>query len=93
MSFDFVLHEEQITANSPPDEGPVLTETDMESGPRSRYVVFDVFDLSYSGISVIAVSKMRDRISLIWIVLARLGGLRTETGEEWTLCALSRVSA
>ena len=93
MSFDFVLHEEQITANSPPDEGPVLAKTDMESGPRSRYDVFDVFDLSYGGISVIAVNKMRDSISLIWIVLVRLDGIRRGTGEEWTLCALARGSA
>ena len=81
MGFDFVLHEDQVPANSPP-EWPILAETDMESGLRSRYDVFDVFNLPYSGISVIDVSRMRDGISLIRIVLARLGGLRTDTWEE-----------
>ena len=77
MRFDFVLHEDQVPAHSPP-EWPVLAEADMESGLRSRYDVFDVFNLPYSGISVIDVSRM----SLIRIVLARLGGLRTDTWEE-----------
>ena len=93
MRLDFVFHEEQITAESPPVEWPVLAETNMENGLRSRYGVFDIFKLSYSGVSVIAMSRMRDRISLIWVVLARLGGLRTETWEEWTLCALAMGTA
>ena len=90
MRFNFVLHEEQVTANSPPNEWPVLAKIDTESGLRSRYDVFDVFNRSYSGISVIEVSRTRDRIGLIWIVLARLGGLRTEMWEERPLCALAR---
>ena len=93
MRFDFVFDEEQVTAKSPPVQWLVLAETNMQSGLRSRYDVFDVFNLSYIGISVIDVSRMRDRISLVWVVLARLGGLRTETWEEWTLCAVARGSA
>ena len=81
MRFNFVLHEEQVTANSPPNEWPVLAEIDTESGLRSRYDVFDVFDLSYSGISAIEV-RIMDRISLLLIVLARLRGLRTGMWEE-----------
>ena len=93
MRSDFILHEDQITAKIPPVQWLVLAETNTESGLHSRYDVLDVFNLSYSGISVIGVSRMRDRNGLIWIVLARLGGLRTETWEEWTLCALARGSA
>ena len=92
MRSDFVLHEDQVTTKSPA-QWLVLAETNMESGLRSRYDVFDVLNLSNSGISIINVSRMRDRISLVWIVLARLGGLRTETWEEWTLRALARGSA
>ena len=93
MRSDFILHEDQITAKIPPVQWPVLAETNMKSGLRSRYDVIDVLNPSYSGISVIGVSRMRDRNGLIWIVLARLGGLRTERWEEWTLCALARGSA
>ena len=93
MRFDSILHEEQVTANSLPVQWLVLEEINMESGLRSRYDVFDFFNLSYSGIPVLDVNRMSDRISLIRIVLARLGGLRTETWEECTLCALARGSA
>lgn len=61
MRFNLVLHEKEITAKAAPVEPPILAEAHMESRLRPRYVVFDVLDLSYGGISVIDIRR-RDGI-------------------------------
>ncbi len=57
MRLNLVLHEKEITAKAPPVERPILAETHVESRLCSRYDVYDIFDLSYGGVSVIDIRK------------------------------------
>ena len=89
MHLNLVLHQKQVAANTPSVKRPVFAEAKMESCLRPRYGVFDVFDLSYGGISMI---DLRNRVGINWILkaLACLCGVRRETCEESTLCMSSR---
>ena len=84
MRLHLVVREEEITAKTPPVERPVPAESYMERCLRSRYGVFDVFDIfgfSYGDVSATNIRR-RDRIGLILMVLACLGGLTIEIWEE-----------
>ena len=82
MRLKLVLYKEEKTAQALLFERPVLAESHVESRLRPRYGVFDIFDLSYGGISVIDIRTM-DGINLGGlIVVACFGGLRTETWED-----------
>lgn len=84
MRLNLVVHEEEITAKTPPVERPVPAETHMEGCLCSRYgvrEVFGIFVFSYGDVSATDIRRW-DGIRRILMVLACLGGLRTEILEE-----------
>ena len=84
MRLDLVVHEEEITAKTPPVERPVPAETYMEGCLRSRYgvrEVFEIFVFSYGDVSATDIRRW-DGIRRILMVPACLGGLTIEILEE-----------
>lgn len=92
MRLNILLHEKEKTAKTPLVKRSILAEAHVECRLRPRHDVFDVFNLSYRGVSGIHIRR-RDGSNLSSMVIACLGGLRTETWEEGTPCTPARDSA
>ena len=92
MCLNLVVHPKEISAKTATMERPVTMEPHIQSGHSSRDGVFDAFNLSYRGIPVNGISR-RYGIKVIWMMLACLGGMRTERGDDWVLCTLGKNSA
>ena len=80
MRLNLVVHEEEITAKTPPVERLVPAETYMEGCLRSRYdvrEVVEIFVFSYGDVSATDIRRW-DGIRRISMVPACLGGLTIE---------------